>query len=705
MSEARLRIHHRMQAAGETQLVITSEMVKREMNRQAVSYMQERMKTIAKANCFKVLLGNVMAIRDMALVCRSHFEKRLLRNICRQWKKWAFLSVKGLNRNLMAGYSPTFGIRANLRRVEEFSRRRVLKMAFTNMAATCKRYARAKKMGQKHITCLIRRYFDCWHTESHRQHRIKNAAVGLWHDQIRRPLEVPFRMWYIFTDRQKRQRSDHERLVRLYRRVSSRRTAYRIFRAWHHQSVYGRIESLYTRPQLMSSLVEEKAHSAELVAQVREFGEALSEMEGIAFQYRNQTADKDKEIKEQAMIIEKLGMSIHHAEQDIIKVQSLLDICTRISPAVYGAVLKECPGFNFRDRGLTPFARARLEKDRCEAEQSLVVKKTIEKESEEEADGQTKQAPVETANAKVQVGPSSVQGGTHVAARAALAAAAIVQGVQPPMLPTETAVLDRAAWALQHSDLSALLESSKAAVAALEKDRLARHAKLEAAREDLERMKAKAEAVEDGAAAGIPAAHEEDDDMDSLAQEHMRLAEAAEQLQHQKAQAESITAAAEARLEEAQVAQEEMAKLAGLHEFIRTGSKECLPPALIKEWEARPDAGLGLLPASHQDRPRSRGSKDWMGLTKDAQPGGGALTWHDFRSELVGRIPKGMGAKNGEGWGTKFMAMRKSREAKAYAFYGNSKAEHAERLYNEAFVIDDAMPGEAPESWEMEGGS
>lgn len=55
------------------------------------------------------------------------------------------------------------------------------------------------------------------------------------------------------------------------------------------QAVYGRIEGMYTRSQLMSSLAEQKDHTLRLVGKVDELAGGLGDMEvcveGCAAQY------------------------------------------------------------------------------------------------------------------------------------------------------------------------------------------------------------------------------------------------------------------------------------------------------------------------------------------------------------------------------------------------------------------------------------
>lgn len=51
------------------------------------------------------------------------------------------------------------------------------------------------------------------------------------------------------------------------------------------QAVYGRIEGMYTRSQLMASLAEQKEHTLRLVGKVDELAGGLGDMEVCTYRY------------------------------------------------------------------------------------------------------------------------------------------------------------------------------------------------------------------------------------------------------------------------------------------------------------------------------------------------------------------------------------------------------------------------------------
>lgn len=69
-------------------------------------------------------------------------------------------------------------------------------------------------------------------------------------------------------------------------------------------------------------------------------------------EYRYQMVLRQKETRERELSIDKQSMALHHAEQEIVRLQSLLDAATRVAPHACKAVLAKAPDFDFSARGL-----------------------------------------------------------------------------------------------------------------------------------------------------------------------------------------------------------------------------------------------------------------------------------------------------------------------------------------------------------------
>lgn len=70
---------------------------------------------------------------------------------------------------------------------------------------------------------------------------------------------------------------DNERLLSQYRRLKNRGLCFKVLRTWRHQAVFGRVEGLYSRTELMRSLEEQKQHAKSLAYQGTKFASAMEE--------------------------------------------------------------------------------------------------------------------------------------------------------------------------------------------------------------------------------------------------------------------------------------------------------------------------------------------------------------------------------------------------------------------------------------------
>ncbi|CAM9874404.1 unnamed protein product [Ectocarpus sp. 13 AM-2016] len=245
---------------------------------------------------------------------------------------------------------------------------------------------------------------------------------------------------------------------------------------------------MYTRSQLMSSLAEQKDHTLRLVGKVDELAGGLGDMEELAMEYRSQMIIRQRETTEREDGMDRQTMALHHAEQEVVRLQSLLASAAEVAPQVCKAIHKVAPGFDFKERGLQPFTDARKEALEMETEQRVQELQAAAANGHEHASGRLAGSPnsargmdsssananssegnarkgqaaaapvVVTADAKTQ---AWLPADPEAAARAAVAAAALSQasdthlsGIEPPILPKELARLDRVEWVLRRTSVA-----------------------------------------------------------------------------------------------------------------------------------------------------------------------------------------------------------------------------------------------------------
>eukprot|EP00953_Heterococcus_sp_UTEX-ZZ885_P021258 11862-Heterococcus_DN1.PRE.1 len=383
MTDARNILLHRLSEQGEKGVTVTVDMVRQEMCKSAVTYMLSKVSVNLLATGMQRFHDIIQHRNDQWALAAEHRRKIVLRSILHAWRHWAYISItqsdEFQHRKQLSTYRGGLGTRYNALRVERFARIHCLRSAYFAWRALAKRLGRGTKMQRRVLTRLLRVVFHEWAVEAKRSCKLRiryycytllltycntkqqTLTLHTWTDHSLKELGVPFRMWYIYTSRQKRLALDQERLVTLYRRTRARRTVWRILHAWHHQSVYGRVEGLYTRPQLITSLAEEREHVIALTDQAKQLAESLQDMEAMSMDYRRQAMARAREVRLSEANVAKVSMALHHAEQDVVRMQSLLDAAATISPPVLTAVLRMAPGFDFQERGLTQWARQRAE--------------------------------------------------------------------------------------------------------------------------------------------------------------------------------------------------------------------------------------------------------------------------------------------------------------------------------------------------------
>ncbi|CAM9191270.1 unnamed protein product [Hapterophycus canaliculatus] len=391
--EARERVVKKAVARGEMGLYVTDAMVRQEMSRQAVELMQGKVEVNLSRSVLARLKQAVLLRKKREVIARVHFRRwasrqaidRLSTRAIKGWRRWAALKADGMDRKLMTGYKGGERLRYNPNKVAAFARRREMLTVFLAWGRKSSQLAVATRMQRKKLTEVMVAALDTWKAETKKTKQVKNIAVGMWADFSLKDLGEPFRMWYIYADYSKKQTKEHERLLRLYRRAKNRKMTHGILKAWKHLAVYGRIEGMYTRSQLMASLAEQKEHTNRLVGKVDELAGGLGDMEELAMEYRSQMIARQKETSEREGGMDRQTMALHHAEQEVVRLQCLLASAAEVAPHICKAIHNVAPEFNFKERGLQPYTKARAEA--LELELEIRVEDTVAQRMAEQVRG------------------------------------------------------------------------------------------------------------------------------------------------------------------------------------------------------------------------------------------------------------------------------------------------------------------------------
>ena len=138
--------------------------------------------------------------------------------------------------------------------------RAVLRKVVPAWAKVAKRYGQSRQLGRRAFSKFVRRNLLAWREVSVRHLSLIRGVVDQWQAKGRSFYELPFRAWFLFMDKRRKEKADNDRLILQHTRLKTRQLLWKIMRTWRHQAVFGRVEGLYSRTELMRSLAEQKTH-------------------------------------------------------------------------------------------------------------------------------------------------------------------------------------------------------------------------------------------------------------------------------------------------------------------------------------------------------------------------------------------------------------------------------------------------------------
>ena len=691
LAEARERLRLKLEARGETNVAIDHEMVHLEMTRHLSQHLAERKR-------YHLLRQHFTGVRNLALGARAadrdainHYKRKVLSDCFYPWTEWTYNHGQGLDRRRWKAprrYEAPY----NQRRVDQFARRRVLKLAWPLWRQVTTASAAAERLRRRMQTCDVRNHLRAWRARAAHQHALRATTVAQWRDVCARRIALPFRAWYLFVEKKMRTKEDQLRLITSYLRLKLRQTQWKILRAWRHQAIFGRIEGLYTRTELMKSLAEQKAHGRYVEALAEDHYTASEEMNALLEEEREKVRRAHAKLEERADEIAQLKMALHNAETEVARVANVVECVAELHPTITAHVLKMQPDFGFRDRGLAELARIRdgnasgagLEEDGEEEEEDDDplggdgAEKKPKKKKKPAGDGAAGAPPGTPGAAAAATGGASPAakrksvakvdagggggGGLSGPAGPGDAGADIVLG--DPSAP------DMAGLVLTYTPGEELrIDHTKEAFLVrarwvLEQEKADFRAVTHIAGKNLYPDEKKSGDGGEGGASSNALGRKELPDVEPL---------------------DGVTRsdATEACLKMAK----DMRDMYALWEFMRSGNVQAVPEKLLDSWEQVVDAPHKV-------------SRKWGKLTSQATASGRAATWNDFRQHVNARLPKDRKSETmAERMSGHIVHSHGRADNTLVGLYGGSHGDRPNLYANQA-VNDDFRPG-TPPRWDV----
>ena len=90
------------------------------------------------------------------------------------------------------------------------------------------------------------------------QRKQKLLCIEEWREYGKRLLLTPFRAWYVWSSERIKKRVVDNTLLSAFLRRKKRMLLYSKFKLWAHQAIYGKVESMHTRLELVRVIDEQK---------------------------------------------------------------------------------------------------------------------------------------------------------------------------------------------------------------------------------------------------------------------------------------------------------------------------------------------------------------------------------------------------------------------------------------------------------------
>lgn len=183
-----------------------------------------------------------------------------------------------------------------------------------------------------HATKRARWAFGAWCDFKTWSNRQKSICLGEWKDYCTRLIQRPFRAWYVWAHERRTRETTRRAVVSAFQRRRRYNKKYQIFKLWKHLAVFGKVEGLKSRVALIKALEEQNAFAMALEDTIDKLQDELEVSETAV---KDQEAINKKQLEQQAEVDLQYGKQqarLHSTEQEIVRLQSIIDALTVMYP-------------------------------------------------------------------------------------------------------------------------------------------------------------------------------------------------------------------------------------------------------------------------------------------------------------------------------------------------------------------------------------
>lgn len=337
-----LEARQRLEALGRFE-VVTTEMVHEEFLKENIRTTRGRHQEHVLRMYFRLMYSVEFLPAKLKLQRAVAHDRR--KSLLRIWSVWlplfrAAQVDKAIARVNERRTLDRFDKHHNLRKIDAHYRHTSLRKHLRAWAQYGQRIRRVRRLFEDTTKENLVRLLRKWHIRAEYQHALRANVVEEWRAYGRRIFQTPFRCWFVFAAHKKSSRVAKETICAAYERRQRRHTKYIFFRLWKHQVLFGTVEGVHSKIHLLHSLEDQKRMCLGLETNARLYQENIAALQVSIAQMEAKLAEKQQELVELHDATQTTRFGMHTAEQNIARVQGMLEAVRHIHPGTVDRIEK-----------------------------------------------------------------------------------------------------------------------------------------------------------------------------------------------------------------------------------------------------------------------------------------------------------------------------------------------------------------------------
>ncbi len=236
--------------------------------------------------------------------------------------------------------------------MDNFARLRCEKLIFDAWKAYFQVQITVKRKYQKKLSEFVGSVFRGWRVISAHYRKLRKLTYENWTGYSKLMVQKPFQAWAEHVKAMKNRYQEHLRIAKSYMRWKERQRLLLIVKVWRHQALFGRIDGLYTRQMLLKTVADQKIFITSLEKTMADQTMELEECKQMVLSEIDRKNELETEIQKLNQENNKLKMANHNFEQELKRLESIIQAMIVINPKQMEHLKKMQPEFKFKERNI-----------------------------------------------------------------------------------------------------------------------------------------------------------------------------------------------------------------------------------------------------------------------------------------------------------------------------------------------------------------